>query len=73
MYIIITALKRGALCKDGDKLQAAVAAQVLQGMRFGLNAAALVSCWGRVRVLELQEMERGLQGRKDERSAAGLT
>lgn len=43
MYIIITAFKRGALCKDGVKAQTGAAAKVLQGMGFGLNAMALVS------------------------------
>lgn len=44
MYIIIPSFQRGALCKDGDKVQAVdAAAKVLQGMGFGLNAAALAS------------------------------
>jgi len=45
MFIITTIFKRGALCKDGDKMQAAAAAtEILQGMGFGLNDPALLSC-----------------------------
>lgn len=45
MYIISSAFKRETLHKEEDnEVQAEVATKVLQGMGFGLNAAALISC-----------------------------
>lgn len=53
MYIIITAFKRGASCKDGDKVPAAAGTKVLQGMGFGLNAAGI----GLLLIIMLEESE----------------